>query len=58
VRLLSVLVAPVMPEISRKIREQLGVGERIGTVAKELRWGGLAAGGKVGKVAPLFPRKV
>ena len=58
VRLLSVLVAPVMPGISRQIREQLGIGEKIGGIGEELRWGGLVAGGKVGKLAPLFPRKI
>ena len=58
VRLLSVLVAPVMPGISRRIREQLGAGEKIGALGEELRWGVLVAGGKVGKVEPLFPRKL
>jgi len=58
VRLLSVLVAPVMPGISARIREQLGVGEKVGVLGEELRWGGLVAGGKVGKVEPLFPRKI
>jgi len=57
VRLLSVMVAPVMPGISAQIREQLGVGEKIGVLAEELCWGRVVAGGKVGKAVPLFPRK-
>ena len=57
VRLLSVMVAPVMPGIARQIREQLGVGEKIGLIEQELRWDGLATGTQVGKPAPLFPRK-
>jgi methionyl-tRNA synthetase len=58
VRLLSILVAPVMPGIARQIREQLGVGEKIGTLEAELRWGGVGVGTVLGKAVPLFPRKV
>jgi len=58
VRLLSALIAPVMPGIARRIREQLGLETTIGRLDQELRWGGLAAATKVGKAEPLFPRKV
>jgi methionyl-tRNA synthetase len=57
VRLLSIFVAPVMPGISRQIRTQLGVGEQIGALESELRWGLLTAGTQVGQPVPLFPRK-
>lgn len=58
VRLLSVLVAPVMPNIATQIRTQLGVGEQIGLLGEELRWGRLVAGTAIGKIGPLFPRKI
>jgi methionyl-tRNA synthetase len=57
VRLLSVLVAPVMPGIAARIRTQLGVGERIGALGGEICWGVVSSGVEVGQAVPLFPRK-
>ena len=57
VRLIAVLVTPVMPTIAGQIRAQLGVGEKLGGFADEVGWGRLAAGTKLGTVAPLFPKK-
>ncbi len=57
VRLISVLITPVMPTVAGKIREQLGIGEKLTTLAHEVAWGRLAPGTKIGKVAPLFPKK-
>jgi methionyl-tRNA synthetase len=57
VRLISVLVTPFMPTTSGAIRTQLGVGDKRGLFAEETNWGRLAAGTKIGQVAPLFPKR-
>jgi len=46
-----------MPTIAWQMRAQLGVGELTGKLPDELAWGRLPAGTKIGKVAPLFPKK-
>lgn len=56
-RIVSILLKPVLPEITEKIWAQLGMtttllDERIDRLA----WGGLAAGQAVGEAAQLFPR--
>jgi methionyl-tRNA synthetase len=56
-RIVSILLKPVLPEITEKIWAQLGmttplIDERIDRLA----WGGLAAGQAVGEAAQLFPR--
>jgi methionyl-tRNA synthetase len=56
-RIVSILLKPVLPEITEKIWAQLGMttallDERI----DRLKWGGLAAGQAVGEAAQLFPR--
>ena len=56
-RIVSILLKPVLPEITEKIWAQLGMttallDERI----DRLEWGGLAAGQAVGEAAQLFPR--
>ena len=56
-RVVSILLKPVLPEITEKIWAQLGMttallDERI----DRLEWGGLAAGQTVGEAAQLFPR--
>jgi methionyl-tRNA synthetase len=56
-RIVSILLKPVLPEITEKIWAQLGmttplIDERIDRLA----WGGLAAGQPVGEAAQLFPR--
>lgn len=58
VRLISAFVAPVMPTISGRVREQLGVDPKVGLLRDELQWGRLAPGTRIGTVAPLFPKKV
>jgi methionyl-tRNA synthetase len=57
VRLISAAVMPVMPTIAGKMREQLGVGALSAPLPDELTWGRLAAGTKIGTVAPLFPKQ-
>ncbi|MCX7886972.1 MAG: methionine--tRNA ligase [Verrucomicrobiae bacterium] len=56
-RLLSVLLAPVMPDTAGKIRLQLGLCTTFNSIPEELRWGQLPANVQVGPVTPLFPRK-
>lgn len=56
-RIVSILLKPVLPEITEKIWAQLGmttplIDERI----DKLAWGGLASGQAVGEAAQLFPR--
>jgi len=56
-RWLAVLLHPVMPESTRSVWQQLGqAGDPGRTDPAELKWGGLAAGARIGEVAPLFPR--
>ncbi len=55
VRLISVLIQPVMPEISRRIRIQLGQGDEMPSL-EELAWGRLPAGTMIQKPTPLFPK--
>ena len=55
-RLIAILIAPVLPDSSAKILEQLNLGSSPQTI-KNLAWGGLAPGHKIGQPAPLFPRK-
>jgi methionyl-tRNA synthetase len=55
-RIIGVLIAPVLPETSARIFEQLNLGssqQNLATVA----WGGLDDGHQIGSPAPLFPRK-
>jgi methionyl-tRNA synthetase len=56
-RLLSILIAPIMPERAAMIRSQLGLADAPGNLREELAWGRLASGTKLGEVKPLFPRK-
>lgn len=56
-RIVSVLLKPVLPEITEKIWAQLGMTEKlIDQRIDQLDWGGLKAGQAVGEAAQLFPR--
>jgi methionyl-tRNA synthetase len=60
IRVITALVYPILPESAAKVWRQLGQGE-ISEAAKKaflknLAWGGLKAGTKLGEPAPLFPR--
>jgi methionyl-tRNA synthetase len=60
IRVITALVYPVLPDAAVKVWRQLGQGE-IEEAAKQgflknLAWGGLKAGTKLGEPAPLFPR--
>ena len=56
-RIATALLSPVLPQSAPKIWAQLGMADSIDAVRYEgLRWGGLAAGQKIGEVAAVFPR--
>lgn len=55
-RLLAVWLQPYLPDTSRRIYEQLGLPTDTVNIA-ESGWGELAAGHKVNKPEPLFPRR-
>lgn len=54
IRILSALIAPIMPETSVKIAEQMNIEPATYNSIQE--WGGLKAGVKVGTATPLFSR--
>ena len=56
-RLLSTLLAPVMPTACAKMRDQLGLPTAAPGDWLALTWGGFPVGTKVGAPVPLFPRK-
>ncbi|HEX3154304.1 MAG TPA: methionine--tRNA ligase [Candidatus Angelobacter sp.] len=55
-RVVTALVHPVLPESTAKIWAQLGLGEISKFNLRDLKWAQLPLGGKLGKVAPVFPR--
>jgi methionyl-tRNA synthetase len=56
IRIITALVAPVLPDAAAKVWQQLGLGDIAQADLKNIAWGGLAAGTKLGEPAPLFPR--
>jgi methionyl-tRNA synthetase len=56
-RIVTALVAPVLPQSAPKIWAQLGMAEPIESVRYQtLAWGGLQPGQKIGEVSGVFPR--
>ena len=60
IRIITALLYPVMPHTTAKVWAQLGLGNiedaaRSGQL-KDLKWGGLKPGTKLGPLAPIFPR--
>jgi methionyl-tRNA synthetase len=60
IRILTSVLYPVMPNATAKVWAQLGLGD-IEVAAKngelrDLEWGGLKPGTKLGPLAPIFPR--
>jgi methionyl-tRNA synthetase len=56
-RIATVLLAPVLPESTRKIWSQLGMKTSLESVRLDsLQWGGLEAGQPIGEIAAVFPR--
>ena len=56
IRIITALVYPVMPEATAKVWAQLGLGDISTADLRNLAWGGLKPGTKLGELAPLFPR--
>ncbi len=56
-RWLCVQLYPVMPDASKNIYSQIGLSEDIAALdPANLKWGGLAAGTKIGETVGVFPR--
>ncbi len=56
-RVISVFIAPFMPNTAEKIREQIGITSSAGRDFQGIRqWGGLPAGNVLQRGASLFPR--
>jgi methionyl-tRNA synthetase len=56
-RIATVLLAPVLPESTPKIWDQLGIEEPLASVRLDsLDWGQLESGRRIGEVFPVFPR--
>ncbi len=55
-RILTALVYPVLPDATARIWTQLGLGEIGEADLKNVRWGQLAPGTKLGPSGPIFPR--
>ncbi len=55
-RIVTALVHPVIPEATARIWSQLGLGDIQKMDLRQLAWGQIQAGTKLGKVEPVFPR--
>jgi methionyl-tRNA synthetase len=60
IRIITALLYPILPYATSKVWSQLGLGD-IEVAAKngelkDLEWGGLKPGTKLGELAPIFPR--
>jgi methionyl-tRNA synthetase len=56
IRIITALVAPVLPDAAAKVWQQLGLGDIASADLKDIKWGGLKPGTKLGEATPLFPR--
>ena len=55
-RIITALAYPVLPEAATRIWAQLGLGDIAQADLKDLHWGQLAPGTKLGPLGPIFPR--
>jgi methionyl-tRNA synthetase len=60
IRIITALAYPVLPYATARVWEQLGLGDielaaKAGEL-KDLQWGGLTPGTRLGALAPIFPR--
>ena len=55
-RIVTALAHPVVPEATARIWSQLGLGKIQQLDLRQLGWGQINAGTKLGKVEPVFPR--
>jgi methionyl-tRNA synthetase len=56
IRMITALVYPVLPDAAAKVWAQLGLGDIHKADLKNLEWGGLKPGTKLGELGPVFPR--
>jgi methionyl-tRNA synthetase len=56
IRIITALVYPVIPEAAGKVWKQLGLGDITQADLKDLKWGGLKPGTKLGELGSVFPR--
>ena len=56
IRMITALVYPVIPEAATKVWQQLGLGDITQADLKDLKWGGLSPGTKLGELGSIFPR--
>jgi methionyl-tRNA synthetase len=56
IRITTALVYPVLPDAAAKVWAQLGLGDIRKADLKQIAWGGLKPGTKLGKLGPVFPR--
>ena len=55
-RIITALAYPVLPDAATRIWAQLGLGDIAHADLKDLHWGQLAPGTKLGQLGPIFPR--
>ncbi len=56
IRIITALVHPILPASTAKIWTQLGLGDIAQADLKNIIWGGLPAGTRLGELTPVFPR--
>ncbi|MFZ0663639.1 MAG: methionine--tRNA ligase [Acidobacteriaceae bacterium] len=56
IRIITALLYPVMPYAAAKVWAQLGLGDIQKADLKNIAWGGLKPGTKLGEIGPVFPR--
>ncbi len=56
IRMITALVYPVIPEAAAKVWRQLGLGDITQADLKDLQWGDLKPGIRLGEPGPVFPR--
>jgi methionyl-tRNA synthetase len=56
IRIITALVYPVIPDAAAKVWRQLGLGDIAQADLKNLQWGDLKPGTKLGELGPVFPR--
>ena len=56
IRIITALVYPVIPDAAAKVWKQLGLGDITKADLKDLQWGDLQPGTKLGELGPVFPR--
>ncbi|HXE09329.1 MAG TPA: class I tRNA ligase family protein, partial [Acidobacteriaceae bacterium] len=60
IRIITAMLYPIMPHTTAKVWAQLGLGDieqaACNGELKDLKWGGLKPGRKLGALAPIFPR--